>query len=497
MRATLIFLVLAPPMFLGCRWIAGVSDKTLVDHTAASGGIGATEQAGAGSGGSAGAGGAAGTGGTLASGGTAGVANTGGDAGAPACLSMCSGACTDTLSDPNHCGSCDIACSSGVACNLGICGRALFRGPGGQTPCATKEDGSLYCWGRNDLVQAFQGAASDPILEPALGSSLSSPVRGVAGTPYASCALTTAGSVWCVGEGGLVGNGTVTGGPDLCSNPAGCVATPYESIASGVVELAGGGDWDAGSHFCARSGDGTVRCWGYVEGCVSAVSAETPKLVPGLNDVVLVSSGKAFNCALRADGTVWCWGANCAGQLGQGDLGAHVGPVQVPGLTGVTTIGTGVEHACARASNGVFCWGKNATNQLGAAATETEVPTPVPVISTAGMGDVVQIAGSVDASCALTSGGDVYCWGLGIYGFMADGMIHAEKCANGGDACTSGPVKATSLSGVVEIALGYNFGIARLATGALVSWGADNYGQLGNGTMNAATNQAIPVHFTP
>src|SRR5215207_288781 len=73
---------------------------------------------------------------------------------------------------------------------------------------------------------------------------------------------------------------------------------------------------------------------------------------------VSTGSGSRFTCALTADGKVKCWGKNDVGQLGNGSTTQSAAPVDVltaPGgvpLTGVTSIVTGANHACALLASG-------------------------------------------------------------------------------------------------------------------------------------------------
>src|SRR5581483_11619026 len=46
----------------------------------------------------------------------------------------CAGACVDPLTDPDHCGSCDVACGQGYVCSAGSC--SLFCA-GGATQCGS------------------------------------------------------------------------------------------------------------------------------------------------------------------------------------------------------------------------------------------------------------------------------------------------------------------------------------------------------------------------
>ena len=48
--------------------------------------------------------------------------------------------------------------------------------------------------------------------------------------------------------------------------------------------------------------------------------------VPGLTQIVHLSSGDAHMCALHIDGTVWCWGSNEFGELGDGTRSGRADP---------------------------------------------------------------------------------------------------------------------------------------------------------------------------
>src|SRR5579871_1214991 len=64
--------------------------------------------------------------------------------------------------------------------------------------------------------------------------------------------------------------------------------------------------------------------------------AHLPLIDPqSLAGAVEVVSSWESSYALMGDGTVWAWGAGWMGQLGNGERGTELAPVQVQGLTGV------------------------------------------------------------------------------------------------------------------------------------------------------------------
>src|SRR3989304_3046154 len=58
----------------------------------------------------------------------------------------------------------------------------------------------------------------------------------------------------------------------------------------------------------------------------------------GLTGVSAIAAGGVHTVALKKDGTVWAWGSNSDGQLGDGTTINRSTPVQISGLTGVSTI---------------------------------------------------------------------------------------------------------------------------------------------------------------
>jgi hypothetical protein len=115
------------------------------------------------------------------------------------------------------------------------------------------------------------------------------------------------------------------------------------------------------------------------ERLVEALSAK-PNAVPGLSGVTSIAAGGSDVCAVMSDGTVQCWGRNDYGQLGDGTTTSRATPAPVSGLTGVAMM---------------------------AAGTEAE--------------------GNPIATCALTTGGAVSCWGADNYGELGDGTMQQRS----------------------------------------------------------------------
>ena len=144
-----------------------------------------------------------------------------------------------------------------------------------------------------------------------------------------------------------------------------------------------------------------------------------------LVDVVSVSAGENHSCAVTSVHEVFCWGAGSSGQLGNGSTTNQSWPVQVTGvggdgvLTDVVSVSAGGFHSCAVTSGDeVFCWGLGSSGRLGNGLTENQ-SSPVQVTGVGGDGvltDVVSVSAGENHSCAVTSGDEAFCWGSGSYG---------------------------------------------------------------------------------
>jgi alpha-tubulin suppressor-like RCC1 family protein len=410
------------------------------------------------------------------------------DCGGPTCPKCPLGASCGTAVD----------CQSGTCCGKACVGPFAGIAAGGNHTCAYRQDGTLWCWGYNQMGQLGQGPTavvdgggvnqSSPVQATPLGATV---VEVAAGSLH-TCARKQDATLWCWGDNiaGQLGNGTLGWPPtfDLVQ---------VAPLGTSVVEVAAGAN-----HTCARTQDGKLWCWGdngagqvgdgtiSVGDAASAVKASPVQVASLGTGAVQVAAGNVHTCARKQGGTLWCWGHNEYGQLGDGTTGgvACSGsvckpvPVQVTGLgASVVEVSTGDGHTCARKQDGtLWCWGRNTYGALGTGMTGWKEPSPLKVASLGT--DVVAVTAWGDHTCARKQDGTLWCWGKNTSGQVGEGTTASPKPL---------PVQVTALgASVLEVSAGREHTCARRQDGTIWCWGANYLGQLGDGTT---TGKPTPV----
>jgi len=342
---------------------------------------------------------------------------------------------------------------------------------GSSHTCAVTSGGGVKCWGQNSNSQVGDGTTTQRTA-PVDVSGLASGVTAVAAGNYHTCAVTSGGGVKCWGYNyyGQLGDGTTA----QRSSPI-----DVTGLAHAVSAVSAGYD-----HTCALATDGGVQCWGadaYGQlGLGGQPSRLSPADVVGLASGTLgVAAGYSHACVVTASGRVQCWGSNSGGQLGDGTTTQRSTPGDVSGLTsGVVAVAAGYYHTCAVTSGGVKCWGQNSQGQLGDGTT-TQRTAPVDVGGLAS--GVVAVAAGYYHTCALTIAGGVKCWGYNSYGQLGDSTTTTRS--------TPGDVTGLT-AGVVAVAAGSYHTCALTSAGGVKCWGYNYNGQLGDGTT---TQRTTPV----
>ena len=214
------------------------------------------------------------------------------------------GACgTGALSDPGD----DVTVPTATAINDAT---ALCVGKGHS--CVVRTGGEVWCWGANDKGQLGVGFAPAATGTPTKVAGVQGVVELGCGAGF-TCGRGIDGSVSCWGAND-VGQLAVAGGAPSAS------PVPVLGLNKPAAALRLGSE-----HACVRLTDQTVWCWGGNSdgqvGTGDTIDRTAPSAVLGLADTTVLSLGHRHTCAVRGDNVAFCWGDNSSGQLGVGIVG--------------------------------------------------------------------------------------------------------------------------------------------------------------------------------
>jgi alpha-tubulin suppressor-like RCC1 family protein len=196
----------------------------------------------------------------------------------------------------------------------------------------------------------------------------------------------------------------------------------------------------------------------------------------------LVGLGDNHSCAIASGGAAYCWGYNTYGQLGTGWYSpSELEPRPVTGGHAFQVVDGGDYHSCGLTTDGAaYCWGYNYYGQLGTGSAYYVEHTPKQVI---GDDTFKAVTAGGGFSCALTTAGEAYCWGLNGYGQLGNGSVSPNELI---------PMEVTGEHTFEMLTSGWYHTCGLKANGEAYCWGRNYRGQLGNGTRTTIWPWAIP-----
>ncbi len=272
--------------------------------------------------------------------------------------------------------------------------------------------------------------------------------------------------------------------------------------------------------FCALFTNSKVKCWGNLPHTGEKIGDEDGELAVAEfiefgsdKEIRSLSIGDSFLCALFADGFVRCLGSNSRGQLGQpgfsgGESGMESSLVQLPQGLRALRIASTNSNTCAILDDGTIrCWGDGSHGVNGNGSTSivgdeaSEMGEEMESISIAPNSRPIHLYSSAAHYCALFENGKIKCWGDNDDG----------ECGTEGEAFGDAPGEMETLSylsfskseAIVAIGLSNNNSCAAFSDGAIICWGFNELGQLGQGDtlsrgkLPASSVSAIsPISFS-
>jgi len=199
-----------------------------------------------------------------------------------------------------------------------------------------------------------------------------------------------------------------------------------------------------------------------------------------------LAAGRWHSVGRKSDGGAWAWGYNVFGQVGDNTNTDRLVPVRVQKAVGgdLTTI----DHVCAGESHSVayqsgdfrlWSWGRNLYGEVGDGTVLTRKGA-IRVLAAAGVefNAGPQIACGGHHSMNVKLDGTVWTWGNNEKGQLGNGTLDNK----------SFPVRVVGLANVIAVAGGEQYSLALKSDGTVWGWGYNGLGQLGNGAAGV-----IPV----
>ena len=233
----------------------------------------------------------------------------------------------------------------------------------------------------------------------------------------------------------------------------------------------------------------------FVASVLPSPLSDSPALASQAGVGKKVAVGQAHSLALDSEGRVFAWGNNLLGQLGDGTTTNRLSPVPVTTLgvldgQSISSVAAGHYYSVALSSTGdIFSWGTNGDGQLGDGTT-TNRSVPVQLARSEAIAGVSFSAISAGGyfTLALSDDGRVFGWGRNSVGQLGDGTTTQRTTAVA--VTTSGVLDGVSID---AIATGNAHSLALSSDGRVFSWGGNQNGQLGDGTLVSTTE---PVQVT-
>lgn len=264
-------------------------------------------------------------------------------------------------------------------------------------------------------------------------------------------------------------------------------------------------------HICALAPDGRAWCFGAnYFGQLGTGRVEESQAVPtapvgGGMVFRALSVGNHSTCGLASDGRAWCWGAGYDLQLGHASLDHASLPVLADTIRTYDTLTSAGNVTCGLRGGVAWCWGREyrrpreivrtgaplLTSLAGGLECGLQETTglacwgglwgsePGPDVSSASFMQFRTASAGVDSDpadgaprsylCVVSADRLAFCWGANAYGQLGDGTV----------------IPRTELRRVgtlfTMVAAGPTFACGLDPAGAALCWGANHHGQLGRG----------------
>jgi alpha-tubulin suppressor-like RCC1 family protein len=190
-----------------------------------------------------------------------------------------------------------------------------------------------------------------------------------------------------------------------------------------------------------------------------------PHELAGVDDAIAAFDGMFQTCVLRRSGAITCVFGGAKRDLST--------PRTLTDLTDATELAVGSAWtgvSCAiRKDRTVWCWRWDLDKYVHSSDNKESPTAPVKPPAATGMTHAVSIAVGYDAACAVRDDGTVACWGANDRGQLGDGTIaqHAQ------------PAAVPGITDAIAVTAGYKHACVLRRGGTVTCWGLAEHGAIG------------------
>lgn len=185
-----------------------------------------------------------------------------------------------------------------------------------------------------------------------------------------------------------------------------------------------------------------------------------------------------FNSGIKTDGSLWMWGTNTFGHVGDGTTYPKFIPVKIGNDTWASVYSSGTGSIAIKTNGTLWVWGYNLYGGIGLGG-----PPYGYILTPSQIGTDTNwkyATNNFYHSLAIKTDGTLWSWGNNDSGQVGDGTIILKNT----------PVQIGTDTDWSQVCAGEGFSIALKSNGTIWAWGNNFWGQLGNGTN---TDSPVPI----